>query len=108
AVDNASGVGALLTIAEACSRLPVQPRSLLFAAVGAEEQGLLGSLHFAQHPPITAGKMAVVINIDGINHLGATHDVQLIGSGKSDMDEIVKRIARWQGRAVTPDQFPDR
>ena len=70
AVDNASGTGALLAIARACAELPKRPaRSILFAAVGAEEQGLLGSLYLAEHPPIEAGNMAAVINIDGINHL---------------------------------------
>jgi Zn-dependent M28 family amino/carboxypeptidase len=76
--------------------------------VGAEEQGLLGSAYLAQHPPIPAGNLAAVLNIDGINHLGATHDVQLIGSGKSTMDEIVNQVATWQRRVVTPDQFPDQ
>jgi len=108
AIDNASGVAALLSIASAYAHSPPPKRSILFAAVGAEEQGLLGSAYLAQHPPIPAGKLAVVLNIDGINHLGATHDVQLIGSGKSTMDEIVNQVATWQHRVVTPDQFPDQ
>jgi Zn-dependent M28 family amino/carboxypeptidase len=108
AVDNASGVGAMLAIAQAFSRLPRTPRSVLFAAVGAEEQGLLGSAYLAQHPPLPAGYLAAVINIDGVNILGPTNDVQLIGSGKSSMDPIVQRVAKSQDRAVTPDQFPDR
>jgi Zn-dependent M28 family amino/carboxypeptidase len=109
AKDNASGTGALLTIARACAELPKRPaRSILFAAVGAEEQGLLGSLYLAEHPPIEVGNMAAVINIDGINTLGPTRDVQVIGLGKSNLDELVGKVARWQKRAVTPDQFPDR
>src|SRR5436190_2152071 len=59
AVDNASGAAALLAIARACSSLPKRPaRSILFAAVAAEEQGLLGSLYLAEHPPIAAGNLA--------------------------------------------------
>lgn len=108
AVDNASGIGALLAIAEAFSRLPPPPRSILFAAVGAEEQGLLGSAYLAQHPPAAPGNLAAVINMDGVNILGQTRDVQLIGSGKSSMDSIMETVAAWQGRVVTPDQFPDR
>jgi Zn-dependent M28 family amino/carboxypeptidase len=109
AVDNASGVAALLGIADACSRLAGRPkRSLLFAAVGAEEQGLLGSSYFAQHPPVPAGLLAAVINIDGLNIIGRTRDVNVIGLGKSSMDRIVESVANWQGRVVTPDQFPDR
>jgi Zn-dependent M28 family amino/carboxypeptidase len=109
AVDNASGTAALLAIARACSSLPQRPaRSILFAAVGAEEQGLLGSLYLAQHPPTQAGNLAAVINIDGVNIIGPTHDVNVIGLGKSNLDELVDGIARWQKRVVTPDQFPDR
>jgi Zn-dependent M28 family amino/carboxypeptidase len=109
AVDNASGTAALLAIARACVSLPKRPaRSILFAAVGAEEQGLLGSLYLAEHPPIEAGNMAAVINIDGVNHIGPTRDVNVIGLGKSNLDDLVGEVARWQNRVVTPDQFPDR
>ena len=109
AVDNASGVGALLAIANACARLEKRPqRSLMFASVGAEEQGLLGSVYLAEHPPVPAGFLAAVINIDGLNVIGPTRDVNVIGLGKSSLDEIVRSVAKWQGRVVTPDQFPDR
>lgn len=109
AIDNASGTAALLTIARACASLRERPgRSLLFAAVGAEEQGLLGSLYFADHPPLPAGNLGAVINIDGLNIIGPTQDVNVIGHGKSDLDKLVDAIARWQKRVVTPDQFPDR
>jgi Zn-dependent M28 family amino/carboxypeptidase len=109
AVDNASGTAALLAIARACASLPQRPaRSLLFAAVGAEEQGLLGSLYLAEHPPLPAGRLAAVINIDGLNIIGPTRDVNVIGLGKSDLDELVTGVARWQYRVVTPDEFPDR
>jgi hypothetical protein len=109
AVDNASGVGALLTLAQACASLPTPPkRTLLFAAVGAEEQGLLGSKHFASYPPIPPGQMAAVLNIDGVNIIGPTRDLNVIGLGKSSMDEIVEQVATWQNRVVVPDPFPDR
>ena len=109
AVDNASGVAALLTIAKACSELPQRPaRSLLFATVGAEEQGLLGSAHMAAHPPAPAGYLAALVNIDGLNILGRTHDVNAIGYGKSSLDEMLEKVASWQNRHVTPDHFPDR
>jgi hypothetical protein len=109
AIDNASGVAALLTIAQAYARLEPRPaRSILFAAVGAEEQGLLGSAYLAQHPPVPAGFLAALLNIDGINFIGPTRDVNVIGQGKSSLDLIVERIARWQQRVATPDEFPDR
>jgi Zn-dependent M28 family amino/carboxypeptidase len=109
AVDNASGTAALLAIARACSSLAKRPaRSILFAAVGAEEQGLLGSAYLAEHPPMPAGNLAAVINIDGLNIIGPTRDVNVIGLGKSSLDVLVDGVARWQNRVVTPDQFPDR
>jgi len=109
AIDNASGTASLLAIARACASLPKRPaRSILFAAVGAEEQGLLGSLYMAEHPPLPAGNLAAVVNIDGLNIIGPTRDVNVIGLGKSSMDELVDGIARWQDRVVTPDSFPDR
>jgi Zn-dependent M28 family amino/carboxypeptidase len=109
AVDNASGTAALLCIAHAFDELPQRPpRSILFAAVGAEEQGLLGSAYFAAHPSTHPGYLAAVVNIDGVNTIGLTHDVNVIGLGKSSMDKFVQRTARWQKRVVTPDQFPDR
>jgi hypothetical protein len=109
AVDNASGVAALLSIAEACASMKKRPkRSIIFAAVGAEEQGLLGSEYFAANPPIPAGFLAAVVNIDGIGILGPTHDLNVIGLGKSSMDDHIRAIAKWQRRVVVPDQFPDR
>ncbi|WP_202908909.1 M28 family peptidase [Roseimaritima ulvae] len=109
AIDNASGTAALLAIARACTQLPQRPRrSILFVAVGAEEQGLLGSKFFAANPTVPPGKMAAVVNIDGVNRIGRTHDVNMIGMGKSSLDEIVKQVAQLQNRIVTPDHFPDR
>ena len=109
AVDNATGVAALLSMANAFSCMEPPPkRSILFAAVGAEEQGLLGSKFFAENPPLPPGKMAAVINMDGTNIIGRTHDVNVIGYGKSNLDSIVKAAARDQKRIVTPDHFPDR
>ncbi|MEM7454403.1 MAG: M28 family peptidase [Planctomycetota bacterium] len=111
AVDNASGCGSLLAIAKAFASLPESERpkrSILFAFVGAEEQGLLGSEYLARNPPVEAGNLAAIINIDGINILGPTEDVVVVGKGKSDLDQIVERIARWQKRIVVGDQFPER
>ncbi len=109
AVDNAAGAAALLAMAKAYSQLDQRPaRSIMFAAVGAEEQGLLGSKHFADNPPIAPGNMAAVINMDGTNVIGRTHDVNVIGHGKSNLDAIILSVAKGQGRIVTPDNFPDR
>lgn len=109
AVDNAAGTAGLLAMVKAFANLPERPRrSILFAAVGAEEQGLLGSKYFAQHPPLLPGYMAAVINMDGANIIGRTRDVNVIGHGKSNLDNLVAKVAKSQKRIVTPDHFPDR
>ena len=109
AVDNASGVSALLAVARAFVALPMPPkRSVLFAFVAAEEQGLLGSRFLVDHPPVPASYMAADINIDGMNIWGRTKDVSVIGLGKSSLDGIVTELARAQGRAVKPDALSDR
>ncbi len=109
AVDNASGVGAMLAVARAMAALPRAPkRSVLFAAVAAEEQGLLGSQHLVENPPVPVGAMAANINIDGLNIWGRTRDVTVIGLGKSSLDAIVTELARAQKRVVKPDQMSDR
>lgn len=109
ALDNASGVASMLAIAKAHSLLKKKTaRSILFASVGAEEQGLLGSKFFAQNPTIHPGYLAAVVNMDGINHLGPTYDVNFIGYGKSSLGKVVDAVAKFQNRIVTPDQFPDK
>lgn len=109
AVDNASGVAAVLTIARAMSALPKAPRrSVLFAAVAAEEQGLLGSQFLIEHPPVPPARMAADLNIDGLNIWGRTKDVSVIGLGKSSLDAVIVQLARAQGRTVKADALSDR
>jgi len=107
--DNASGVAVVMSIARALKALPQAPRrSSLIAFVGAEEQGLLGSLYYANHPTFAPGRIAANINYDNPNILGDTHDVTFVGLGKSSIDRILKLIAGEQGREVKPDQFADK
>jgi len=109
AEDNASGVALMLNVARAFSALPTAPRrSILFAAVAAEEQGLLGSEYLARHPPVPLGRIAVDINIDGANVFGRTRDVTVIGLGKTDLDPTLRTLAAKQGRILRGDQLPDR
>ena len=68
AVDNASGVAALLELARAFSRAPERPRrSLMFVAFAGEEAGDLGSQFFVQHPPVPLSAIVADVNIDGIS-----------------------------------------
>lgn len=107
--DNASGVAQLLAMARAYTELPQRPRrSVMFLFVGAEEQGLLGSRYYSEHPTVAPGKIAANLNFDGANIWGRTRDVELIGYGKNELDHIVRAFAQRQGRVVEQEGFPDR
>ena len=109
AVDNASGCAQVLAIARAFAALHQRPRrSVLALFVAGEERGLLGSSYYALHPSFPAGRIAANINIDGGNIFGRTRDATLISMGKSSLDAIAVRVAKFQGRVLKPDQFPDR
>jgi len=107
ALDNASGCASILAIARAAREAPPK-RSMLFVFVTAEEQGLLGSRWFAQHPTVPPGRIAADINIDSANKWGRTTDLGMLGLGKSTVDAVVKQVASEQGREVHGDPFPDR
>jgi Zn-dependent M28 family amino/carboxypeptidase len=78
----------------------------MFAA--AEEQGLIGSQYFAQHPPVPIGRIAANINYDSGNIWGETRDIEFLGLGKSSLDAIAEEVAAHEGRVVVGDHFPDR
>ncbi len=109
ALDNASGTAAVLAIARSYTDLPKAPhRTVLFAFVAAEEQGLLGSEYLAKHPPVEPGLIAANINYDGLNIFGRTTDLTMIGLGKSSLDQTIQALVKMQGRTLKADQFPDR
>lgn len=109
AVDNAAGVAALLVVAKALAQEPRRPkRSVLFVAVAAEEQGLLGSETLVQQPPVPLPQLVANVNVDGLNTHGRTHDVSVIGYGKSTIDDVLAELARGQGRVLKPDAMSDR
>jgi len=109
AADNASGVAALIEIARAYKQLAIPPRrSILFISVTAEEQGLLGSEYYAEHPLYPLARTAANINMDVMNVYGRTRDIVNIGKGKSTLDEIVEAAARSQGRVVKGDPEPEK
>jgi Zn-dependent M28 family amino/carboxypeptidase len=109
AVDNASGTACLLELAQAFTKLPAPPRrSVVFLAVTAEEQGLLGSKYYAENPIYPPAKTVAVINMDAMNVLGQTKDVTVIGLGMSSLDDHVKTVAAEQQRTVRPDPQPEK
>lgn len=109
ALDNASGTAALLEIAEAYTRLPTPPdRSILFLAVTAEEQGLLGAKFYAANPLYPLEKTVANINMDGVNQWGRTEDVVVVGFGNSTLDDVLAAEAAAQGRTLRPDAEPEK
>jgi len=109
AVDNASGCAALLELARAYKALKIPPRrTILFLAVTGEEQGLLGSEYYAEHPFYPLARTALDINMDGMNVHGRTHDIVQIGRGASSLDTVVDAVAAEQGRVVKSDPEPEK
>lgn len=109
AKDNASGTAGIIEIARALTRLPTAPRrSVLFLAVTAEEQGLLGSQYYAVMPLYPLAKTAANINIDELNVNGRTRDITLIGLGASELDDYARDAAGEQGRVIRGDPEPEK
>jgi Zn-dependent M28 family amino/carboxypeptidase len=104
ALDNASGTGAMLEIAEAFTKMsPAPKRSIIFLAVTAEEKGLLGAKHYAANPLYPAAKTLANINIDGVNQWGRTKDITMVGDDNSTLIDLLREGAGAQGRTVKPD-----
>ena len=109
AIDNASGVATVLEIARQLTKVKTKPkRSILFAMVTAEEQGLLGSQYYSEFPLYPLTKTAAVINVDTVNQWGRTKDLILVGLGASDLDDYAREAAAEQGRAIAPDAEPEK
>jgi Zn-dependent M28 family amino/carboxypeptidase len=109
AADNASGVAALLEMAEGFIHTPYRPaRSLLFLFLTAEEKGLLGAKYYATHPLYPLENTAAVINLDVVNLWGPTRDLTVVGYGLSSLDDVTTRVAAARGRSVGPDSEPEK
>lgn len=108
ALDNATGLGALLAIARAATLGPAPRRSLLFGALTGEEDGLIGSEFLVKHPPAVTPTFVADVNIDGLNIYGPSREVVQIGRGKATIDAVLDAAAAAQRRKVLPDQMPDK
>jgi len=106
--DNATGCGILLELARAFSVAKERPgRSIIFAAVTAEEQGLLGSEYLGKHPPISAGKIALDLNYDDIPPLGAPEEVEVSGAERTTFYPWVQATAKEFRLMIRPDARPE-
>ncbi|QIZ78855.1 M28 family metallopeptidase [Ferrimonas lipolytica] len=106
AMDNASGIAAMLEIARQFSRGPQPQRSVTFLAVTGEEQGLLGSRYYAANPLYPLQDTVGLFNIDSTNVFGKTKDYAVVGLGHSQLERYVVAAATAQGRSVTAESNP--
>lgn len=107
AVDNASGSAALLAMAKAFASAKEKPqRSVVFLAVTAEEQGLLGSEYYATHPIFPLNKTVADLNMDALGEYGPTKDFAITGKGQNDLDDYVEKFAKPDVRYAVGDRKP--
>ena len=109
AIDNASGVGTVLEIARVWSETTPRPkRSIYFALVAAEEQGLLGSEYLGEKPPIPAGRIALNLNLDALYLFGEVDQVTMIGVDRMTFFPSAQKVTRAMGLEIVPDQAPEQ
>ncbi len=109
AADNATGTAGLLALGKAFVAMRPRPqRSILFLAVTAEEQGLLGSAYYSVVPIYPLARTLANINIDVLNTWGPTKDITVVGLGASELDDYAREAAAAQGRTLRPDAEPEK
>lgn len=107
AVDNATGVAALLELAAAFKKSKLKPeRSVLFISFTGEEQGLLGSEYYTKHPVFAIQKSVADINMDMMGLAGKTKDIVIYGYGQSELEDYAEASAKKQGRVIVKDPVP--
>jgi Zn-dependent M28 family amino/carboxypeptidase len=106
--DNATGCGILLEIARAYAEAATKPRrSILFASVTAEEQGLLGSEYLGKHPPVPAAKISLDLNYDDVPPLGSPEEVEVSGSERTTFYPVIEGMAKEFRLTIRPDERPE-
>jgi Zn-dependent M28 family amino/carboxypeptidase len=108
AADNATGCGILLELARVFAAAEEKPkRTMMFAAVTAEEQGLLGSKYLGQHPPIPAQNISLNLNYDDIQPLGEPQQLVVTGAERTTAYPLVQKVAQEFALAIQPDDHPE-
>jgi Zn-dependent M28 family amino/carboxypeptidase len=106
ALDNATGTAGLIALAQAHAKRGNAQRSIFFLAVTGEESGLLGSKYYAENPIYPLARTAGGVNMDGLNIVGNTRDFVVIGKGKSELEDYMKRATDRYGLAVKNEPSP--
>jgi Zn-dependent M28 family amino/carboxypeptidase len=107
AVDNATGIAALLELARVYAAAPAPQRSVVFLAVTAEEKGLLGSEYYASNPVYPLAKTVGVINMDALSPFGKARDFTISGSAKLDLLDRLVAKAKTAQLSFSPDPKPE-
>lgn len=108
AADNATGCGILLELARVwAATKPPPPRSILFAAVTAEEQGLLGSQYLGRHRAVFGAKIILDLNYDDLPPLGIPEEVEVSGAERTTFYPTVEETAKEFRLAIRPDSRPE-
>ncbi len=108
AADNATGCGILLELARVLAAADEKPkRTVFFAAVTAEEQGLLGSKYLGQHPPIPAQDISLDLNYDDIQPLGDPQELVVSGAERTSVYPLVEKVAKDFAMSIKPDNHPE-
>ena len=108
AVDNASGVAGLVTLAQAFQKAGAPDRSIVFLAVTAEESGLLGSKYYAENPVFPLGQTVGGVNMDSLNPNGPAKDIVVVGRGKSELDAYLEKIAKAANVTIVDEPTPEK
>lgn len=111
AYDNASGVAAMLGIADVIAKMPKKERpkrSIMFFFPTAEEQGLLGAEYYSHNPLVPLNKTAANVNIDGVNFFGKVSDFMPLGAERSSMMSIINEAAAERKMTVESDMRPEQ
>jgi Zn-dependent M28 family amino/carboxypeptidase len=109
AMDNASGVAAMLEVAASLHASGAQPkRSILFVAVTGEEKGELGSLYFASHPTVPRERIVADVNTDMFLPLFPLKTLMVLGLDESDLGRDIRATAAELGLQVQADPEPQR
>jgi Zn-dependent M28 family amino/carboxypeptidase len=108
AADNATGCGILLELARAFVNAKDKPRrTILFAAVTAEEQGLLGSKYLGEHPPVPARNISLDLNYDDVQPLGEPQQIVVSGAERTTVYPLVEKVAKDFDLSIQPDNRPE-
>lgn len=103
AIDNATGVAAVIELARVFAAGPRPQRTLLFMALTAEEKGLQGATYYAVNPLAPLEKTAAVLNIEMLSPDGPNRDIASWGNGRVSLEGDLKRVAEAHGRTYSPD-----